>query len=239
MRMIGLLGGMSWESTREYYRIINEGIRDAKGGLHSAPLLLHSFDFAEIAALQHNGQWDALGNQMAQAAQGLERAGAGAIMICTNLMHKVSPHVQRAIAIPLLHIADAVAAAIKADGNRTVALLGTSYTMQEPFYRERIAQHGIETIVPEGSDAEGVSRIIYEELCQGKFLPDSRRYYLQVMDRLKVRGAQGVILGCTEIPQLIGPNDCDVALYDTTTLHAKSGLDWMLSHGVEPLRAAS
>lgn len=233
MKMIGLLGGMSWESTREYYRLLNEGVREAKGGLHSAPILLHSFDFAQIARLQHAGRWDVLADMLAGAAQGLERAGAGAIMICTNLMHKVAPQVQAAISIPLLHIADAVAASIKADGIDCVALLGARYTMLEPFYRDRLSTHGIRTMVPEAEDLEEISRVVYDELCQGQFLPESRRFYVEAIERLIVRGAKGVVLGCTEIPQLIAQKDVRIPIYDTTALHAEAGLAFVLSPALQ------
>jgi len=237
MQTIGLLGGMSWESTREYYRLLNEGVREVKGGLHSAPILMHSFDFAQIAQLQHAGRWDALADMLSMAAQGLERAGAGAIMICTNLMHKVAPQVQASINIPLLHIADAVAAAIKADGIDCVALLGARYTMLEPFYRDKLSTHGIRTIVPEAPDLEEISRVVYDELCQGRFLTESRRFYGQAIERLVARGARGVVLGCTEIPQLISPKDVRVPMYDTTALHAEAGLAFVLSPAPAPVAA--
>ncbi|MCI5048965.1 MAG: aspartate/glutamate racemase family protein [Rickettsiales bacterium] len=240
MKTIGLLGGMSWESTREYYRLFNEGVRDAKGGLHSAKLLMHSFDFAEIAQRQHAGEWDALADMLVNAAKGLEAAGADALMICTNLMHKFAPHIQKECDIPLIHIGDAVADAIKANGQSKVALLGAKFTMAEPFYKDRLAQQDIETIIPEGEDFDEISRIIYEELCQGEILDASRNSYLMIIAKLAEQGAEGIVLGCTEIPLLIQQDMCNVSLYDTTAIHVRAGLDFMLDGSAKnSLKAAS
>ena len=233
MKMIGLLGGMSWESTRTYYRLLNEGARARLGGLHSAKILMHSFDFAEIAAMQHAGQWDALGNTMGEAALSMEKGGAEAIIICTNLMHKLAPYVEKATTIPLLHIADAVAAEMKAGGQTTAALLGAGYTMEEPFYSERLAQHGLETIIPEGDDFKMVHESVYEELCQGKFTDDTRANYLEAIERLRGRGAECVILGCTEIPLLIQQEHTDLPLHDTTAIHAEAALRFMFDENAE------
>ncbi len=229
MKTIGLLGGMSWESTREYYRLLNEGVRAARGGLHSAPLLMHSFDFAEIASLQHAGQWQLLGDTLAHAAKHLQDGGADAILICTNLMHKLAPAVESRIAVPLLHITDATGEAMAKDGIRKVALLGAIYTMREDFYRVRIQErYGIEVITPPEDDMEAVSRIIYDELCQGTLNDASRQTYYEVIERLKKRGAEGIIMGCTEIPLLLSADDSPLPLYDTTWLHTEAALAFML-----------
>ncbi len=230
MKRIGMLGGMSWESTKEYYRLLNEGVRAEKGGLHSAPLLLHSFDFAEIARLQHEGRWDTLAGMLADAARHMEAAGAVAIIICTNLMHKVAPAVEASISVPLLHIADAVGAAITAQNIRKVALLGTIFTMQEPFYRARLEERfGIEVIIPAPQDAAEVNRSIYEELCRGVFTEETRARYLDIIARLQEDGAEGVIMGCTEIPILLEGVNAPIPLFDTTALHAQAALNVILS----------
>ncbi len=233
MHTIGLLGGMSWESTRTYYRLLNEGVRERLGGLHSAKLLMHSFDFAEIAAMQHAGEWDALGKKMGAAALSMETGGAEAIVICTNLMHKLAPYVEEATSIPLLHIADAVAAEMKAGGQKTAALLGAGYTMEEPFYANRLAQHGLDVVVPEGDDFKMVHNSVYEELCQGKFTDETRANYLATIERLRARGAECVILGCTEIPLLIQQEHTDLPLHDTTAIHANAALHWMFDETAE------
>ena len=228
MHTIGLLGGMSWESTREYYRMLNEGARDALGGLHSAKLLMHSFDFAEIAKLQHDDKWGDLEAMLTNAAKNMEAGGAEAIVICTNLMHKLASAIEKSINIPLLHIADAVAAAMKTNGQKTAGLLGAKFTMEEPFYANRLKQHGIKTIIPDDADRQIVHDAIYNELCQGKITNATRKQFLKIINRLKDQGAEGVILGCTEIPLLIKQQDTNVTLYDTTELHAQYILDWML-----------
>ena len=218
-KTIGLLGGMSWASTAEYYRILNQAANAQGGGLTSAKLLLHSFDFAEIAAMQHADQWDELANKLTAAAKSMEDDGAELILICTNLMHKLAPQVQAGISVPLVHIADAVAEAIKIDSNSKVALLGTCYTMEEPFYRERLNAAGIDVIIPEGQEFQDISDLIYSELCAGKFTPEARNRYLEVIETLKAQGAEGVVMGCTEIPILLDGVDAGVPLYDTTAIH--------------------
>lgn len=221
--IVGLIGGMSWESSAHYYRLINAQVRDTLGGLHSGRILLWSFDFAEIEALQHAGDWDTATRRMIDAAQRLQGAGATAIVICTNTMHRMADTVQAAIAIPLLHIADPTAEAIKAAGLQRVGLLGTAFTMEQDFYRGRLTQvHGLEVLVPEADDRAAVHRIIYDELVQGQVLPASRETYRAVMQRLVDHGAQGIILGCTEIMLLVGAQDATVPVFDTTTLHAQA-----------------
>ena len=226
MKTIGLLGGMSWESTVPYYRQINEAVKARLGGLHSAKIALYSVDFAEIERLQHCGDWDAAGTVLADAAQALERAGADFIVLCTNTMHKVAPAIEAAVTIPLLHIADPTAVAIRQSGLRRVALLGTRFTMEQDFYRGRLAgHHGIEVLVPEEADRELVHHVIYEELCLGRTEDASRKAYRDVMPRLVERGAQGIILGCTEISLLVGPQDASVPLFDTTAIHAAAAAE--------------
>jgi aspartate racemase len=229
MRTLGLLGGMSWESTIPYYRIINERVRDALGGLHSAKLVLHSVDFAEIEALQHAGDWDTAGTLLAEAARGLRMAGAEALVVCTNTMHLVAPAIEAAVDIPLLHIADATAQRIRSAGCTRVALLGTRFTMEQAFYRERIEAAGIAVLTPDPAQRERVHRVIYDELCLGRTLDASRDDYRAIMSDLVARGAQGVILGCTEIGLLVGEGDADVPLFDTTRIHAQYAADWALA----------
>lgn len=230
MKTIGLIGGMSWESTLPYYRLVNEATRDRLGGLHSARVVLVSVDFHEIEQLQHAGDWIAAGARLADAARALQSAGADFVVLCTNTMHKVAPAIEAAVGIPLLHIADATAAAIRADGLRRVGLLGTRFTMEQAFYRERLEQHhGIEVLVPDEADRETVHRVIYDELCAGKVLEPSRARYRRIIAALVARGAQAVILGCTEIGLLVGADDADVALYDTTRLHALAAVERALA----------
>lgn len=230
MKTIGLLGGMSWESTELYYRHINEGVRERLGGLHSAKIVLHSVDFAEIEKLQATGQWQHAGDVLAQAAQGLQQAGADVILICTNLMHKVAPQIEQAIEIPLLHIADAAGQAIKQQGLQTVGLLGTRYTMEEGFYRERLAEtFGLKVIIPEDEDRGEIHRVIFEELCRGELTAASRQRYLEIIESMRAQGAEGVILGCTEIPLLIRPEDTSLPLFNTAVLHAEAALNVALS----------
>lgn len=229
MRTLGLIGGMSWESTALYYKWINEGVRDTLGGLHSASLLIHSYDFETIKALQYAGQWDQAGAVLADTARRLERAGADAILICTNTMHKVAPQVESAIGVPLLHLADCTADAIVTAGLDRVALLGTRFTMEEDFYSERLKRRGLEVLVPDPAGIDEVNNVIYDELCQGIVLDASRDRYRQVIDRLVEAGAQGVILGCTEITMLIGPADVTVPTFDTTALHAEAAVRFALS----------
>lgn len=229
MKTLGLIGGMSWESTLPYYRIVNERVRERLGGLHSAKLVLHSVDFAEIEALQHAGDWGAAGAQMADAARGLRLAGAEAIVVCTNTMHLVAPAIEAAVDIPLLHIADATAQRIRAAGLTRVALLGTRFTMEQAFYRERIEAAGIAVLTPDAPQRECVHRVIYDELCLGRIVDASRDGYRAIMADLAVRGAQGVILGCTEIGLLVGEGDATVPLFDTARIHAEAAADWALA----------
>jgi aspartate racemase len=232
MRTLGLIGGMSWESTVPYYRIINQRVREALGGLHSAKLVLHSVDFAEIEALQHAGDWETAGTQLADAARGLRLAGADAIVVCTNTMHLVAPAIEAAVDIPLLHIADATAQRIRAAGLTRVALLGTRFTMEQAFYRERIEAAGIDVLTPDAAQRECVHRVIYDELCLGRIVDASRDDYRAIIAALIARGAQGVILGCTEIGLLVAEGDATVSLFDTARIHAETAADWAL--GVRP-----
>jgi len=226
VKTIGLIGGMSWESTALYYQLLNEGVRDRLGGLHSAKILLHSVDFAEIEQIQVQGLWQQAGEQLAAAARELQRSGAEMVLICTNLMHKVAPIVEAAIGVPLLHIADATGIAIQRLEIKKVGLLGTRYTMEETFYRQRIFDRfGIEVLIPEKDERELVHRIIFAELCCGNFVAESRDSYLQVIDNLRARGAEGVILGCTEIPLLVKAEHTDLPLFDTAALHVEMALE--------------
>lgn len=223
MKTLGLLGGMSWESTLPYYRLINETVRERLGGLHSARLLLYSVDFAEVERLQHAGDWDAAGRLLGQAARCLRDGGAQLLVICTNTMHKVADAVEAASGLPLLHIADPTGAAIRAAGLSRIGLLGTRFTMEQEFYRQRlIERHGLDVIVPDAAGRDLVHRVIYEELCLGRIRDESRQAYREVIAGLVARGAQGVILGCTEIGLLIGSGDVEIPLFDTTALHARA-----------------
>lgn len=224
MKTIGMLGGMSWESTLSYYRALNQGVKEALGGLHSAKILLNSVDFAEIEILQHEGRWDETAALLAEAARALENAGADFLMICTNTMHKVAPQIQAKIEIPILHIADATANVLLQDGVKRVGLLGTRFTMEQAFYRERIEAQGIEVLVPDQNARDSVHRVIYEELCLGKINSDSKACFLNIVDALAANGAEAVILGCTEIALLIQQADTSVRLYDTTAIHAEQGV---------------
>ena len=221
MKTIGLLGGMSWESTVPYYQIINEAVKAALGGLHSARILLYSVDFAEIEACQATGDWDRSAAILGEAAQNLERVGADLLDICTNTMHKVAPQIQSQIRIPLVHIAEATADALHREGISRVALLGTKYTMTQDFYKDKLIASGIDVLIPEEDDIAFVNRVIYDELCLGVISEDSRRGYLAVIDKLAARGAQGVILGCTEIGLLIRQSDTALPVFDTTRIHAE------------------
>ncbi|MPS26227.1 aspartate/glutamate racemase family protein [Pigmentiphaga sp.] len=230
MKTLGLIGGMSWESTIPYYRQINEAVKQRLGGLHSARLVLYSVDFHEIEQLQHAGQWERAGAVLADAAQRLERAGAAGIVLCTNTMHKVAAQIEQAVAIPLLHIADPTAQALGAEGYATVGLLGTRFTMEQDFYRARLEKrHGLTVLVPDEADRATVHRIIYEELCLGRILDASRAAYLSIIRRLRDNGAQAIILGCTEISLLVEPGHVDAPLFDTTRLHALHAAEWALS----------
>lgn len=224
MLRIGMLGGMSWESTAQYYRIANELVRDRLGGLHSARILLDSVDFADIEAMQSEARWDDAGRALAARAAALELAGADLLLICTNTMHKVYDAVDSAVTIPVLHLADATAAAVKRAGVGTVALLGTAFTMEQPFYRERVAAAGIEVLVPGADDRAVVHRVIYEELVRGIVRDESREALRGVIWTLAGAGARGVILGCTELELLIGPDDVDVAVFPTTRIHVEEAL---------------
>ena len=228
MRTLGLLGGMSWESTVSYYRILNERVRDRVGGLHSAPLVLHSVDFAVIEALQRADDWDAAAAVLASAAEGLRAAGAEALVLCTNTMHLVAPQLEATAGMPLLHIADATAVRIRAAGLHRVALLGTRFTMERDFYRRRLEDAGIEVLVPGARERETVHRVIYDELCLGQIRADSREAYCGIVQTMVGQGAQGVILGCTEIGLLLGEGDAPVPLFDTARIHAEAAVDWAL-----------
>lgn len=230
MKTIGLLGGMSWESTILYYQWLNEGVRERLGGLHSAKILMHSFDFSEIEQYQVKGQWQAAGECLAAAAVSLEAAGAEMILICTNLMHKVAFLVSEGIHVPLLHIADAAGRAISRQGVATVGLLGARYTMEEDFYRQCLHDgFGVAVLIPEKEEREYIHRVIFEQLCRGQFTDAARTEYLAIIDRLQARGAQGVVLGCTEIPLLVRQSDTDLPLFNTTALHVEGALEWAFS----------
>lgn len=220
MKTIGLIGGMSWESTVTYYQIVNEVVKEKLGGLHSAKVLLYSVNFAEIEAYQANGQWDESAEVLAQAAENLEKAGADFVLICTNTMHKVAPQVQSRIHIPLIHIAEATADALKENNISKVGLLGTKYTMTQEFYKNKLIEAGIDVLIPEGNDINVVNDIIYNELCLGNVKAASKKEYLRIIENLKQRGAQGVILGCTEIGLLIQQQDTELPVFDTTQIHA-------------------
>ena len=216
---------MSWESSAEYYRLLNETIRARFGGLHSAPCMLLSVDFEEIASLQRAGDWDALGARMVECARALECGGAELLLICTNTMHKMAEEVQAAVGIPLVHIADATAARVHAAGLKRVGLLGTLYTMEQEFYRERLARdYGLDVLIPEEADRQSVHQVIFSELCLGQTLDASRHMYREIIQRLVDRGAEGIILGCTEIMLLVGPDDSPVPLFDTTAIHVQAAL---------------
>ena len=223
MKTIGLLGGMSWESTIPYYRLINEGVKQRLGGLHSAQILLHSVDFHEIELCQSRGEWDKAGDILAQA-------GAEGIVLCTNTMHKVAEAIEAACDVPFLHIADATGRAITAKDQRRVALLGTRYTMEQDFYRGRLQQQfAIDTLIPEAEDRERINQIIFDELCLGTFSADSRDYYLQVIELLAEQGAEGVIFGCTEIGLLVPEESSPLPVFDTAAIHAADAVEFMLS----------
>lgn len=229
MKTIGLIGGMSWESTIPYYRQINETIKQRLGGLHSAKIALYSVDFQEVEALQHAGQWEQAGLLLADVAQRLEAAGAEGLVLCTNTMHKVASAIENATRIPLLHIADPTAEAIKRAGVSTVGLLGTRFTMEQDFYRARLEdKHGLTVLTPNTQDRDTVHRIIYDELCLGRIDADSRAAYIEIIKRLVENGAEAVILGCTEISLLIEPQHVNIPLFDTTQLHAVHAAEWML-----------
>lgn len=229
MKTIGLIGGMSWESTLAYYRLINEAVKHQLGGLHSAKILLYSVDFHDIEQLQHAGQWDEAAACLADIAQRLEQAGADGLVLCTNTMHCVADVIENAVSIPLIHIADATAVPIKRSGIATVGLLGTRFTMAESFYRGRLeSSHRLRVLVPEEADRQTVHRVIYDELCLGKAEPASLEAYRAIVERLVEKGAEGIIFGCTEIGLLLSADDSPVPVFDTTALHAKAAVDWAL-----------
>jgi aspartate racemase len=228
MKTIGLIGGMSWESTVPYYRLINEAVKERLGGLHSARIVLYSVDFHEIELLQRTGDWETAGQALAEAARRLEAAGADVLLICANTMHKVAAAVEQAVAIPLLHVVDATARTIRAAGVRKVGLLGTRFTMEQAFYTDRLHEHGLQVITPNQHDRDFVHRSIYEELCVGKFLDTSREEYRRVIADLAQQGAEAVILGCTEIALLVKPEDAALPLFDTTRIHALAAVDHAL-----------
>ena len=230
MKTIGLIGGMSWESSAQYYRIINQGVRTRLGGVHSAKSVMVSVDFGEIERLQHDGRWTDLTTDMIEAAGQVERGGADFCLICTNTMHRMADQVEAAVSIPLLHIADPTAERITADGHARVGLLGTAFTMEQAFYKGRLTdRHRLEVLTPDQGDRATVHRIIYEELVAGRVLDASREEYCGVIARLVDRGAEAIILGCTEIMLLVGPDDSAVPLYDTTALHAEAAIEWAIA----------
>ena len=229
-RTLGIIGGMSWESTESYYRLINEGIKAELGNLHSADFLIHSVDFAPIGELQAQGAWDEMGAILANSGKRLQAAGAQGLLIATNTMHKVIDDVQAATNLPIIHIADATAKAIQAQGLTKIALLGTQFTMTQDFYKQRLIDTGLQVLIPENDARAEVHRIIYDELCQGQFLDSSRHYYSQVIKDLANKGAEGVILGCTEIGLLIQQADSPIAVFDTTAIHAAAAVDFLLSY---------
>jgi aspartate racemase len=224
MKTIGLIGGMSWESTVTYYQLLNEGVKDALGGLHSAKVLLYSVDFFEIESLMSRGDWDKAADLLGGVAARLENAGADMILICTNTLHKVAPQVQSRIRVPLVHIAVAAAEALTAQGISRVGLLGTKYTMMQTFYRDKLVERGIEVLIPEEDDIDLVNRVIFDELCLGIVKEESRADYLRVIAALQQRGAQGILLGCTELGLIVAREDVSLPLFDTTEIHAKKAL---------------
>ena len=229
MRTLGLLGGLSWESTLVYYRELNRGVARRLGGLHSASLRLHSLDFAPVAAMQHEGRWDAAADLLASAAGGLRDAGAEGVLIASNTMHRVAPAVQRACGLPLLHIGDAIGAAVRAAGLTRIGLLGTRFTMEQDFLREHLQrQHGVEMRVPGEADRATLQHLIYEELCRGTVRDASRQASLAIIDRLAADGAQGIVLGCTELGLLLDPAALPLPGFDSTLLHVQQAVDWML-----------
>ena len=229
MKTIGLIGGMSWESSLEYYRIINETVKERLGGFHSAECLMYSFDFQVVEKLQHEGNWEGLTELMVQAAQRIKTAGAEFIVICTNTMHKMADRVQESVNIPLLHIVDVTAESIKSDGKQTVGLLGTRFTMEQDFYRDRLRKkHGLNVLIPDERERQIIHDILYDELCLGEIKKVSKEKFRSIIENLSSRGAEGVILGCTEIPLLVEQKDYEIPLFDTTELHAKAAVEYAL-----------
>ena len=229
MKTVGLLGGMSWESTVGYYRAINEGVKHKLGGLHSAQIAMVSVDFGPIEKLQHQGDWEGTALILAEAAKSIEAAGADFLLICTNTMHKVAPQIEQAISIPILHIADATAERLIGDGIKTVGLLGTAFTMEQDFYKGRLEdKYGLKVITPNTDDRKIVHNVIYNELCLGKIELTSKHEYLRIMSELSLNGAEAIILGCTEISMLVKQSDTNVPLYDTTEIHAKKAVEELI-----------
>jgi aspartate racemase len=230
MKTIGLIGGMSWESSAQYYRLINEGVKQRLGGLHSAKVILYSVDFQEIEKLQYSNAWNEAGEMLARAAQGVEKAGADFVLLCTNTMHRVADMIETTINIPLLHIADSAGESIVKYGFKTVGLLGTIFTMEGDFYKDRLHnKYGLEVLVPSKEERIEINRIIYEELCLGKIELNSRQYYLNSINQLIARGAECIVLGCTEIMMLLNEEDSLIPMFDTTSLHADSAIEMALS----------
>lgn len=228
MKTIGLIGGMSWESTSLYYQIINEYIQHKKGGLYSAKCILYSVNFEEISSLQKTGQWQKCGEILGNIGKNLETAGADFIIICTNTMHKVVPDIQKYINIPIIHIAEATYNRIKEAGIKNIGLLGTKYTMKEDFYKNILIDKGLNVIIPEDDEVEFINNVIFNELCKGDIKAESKRKFLEIVDRLKLKGAEGVILGCTEIVMLISQKDIDIKVFDTTQIHAETAAELSL-----------
>jgi aspartate racemase len=228
MRMIGLLGGMSWESTVTYYQELNRGVRKRRGGLHSASCLLSSVDFAEVEGMQERGEWVKAGEYLARYARSLEQGGAECVVLCTNTMHRVYDAIRDSVSIPVLHIADGTARPLERAGFRTVGLLGTRYTMEQDFYKSRLTERGFDVLIPDEDERETVHQIIYTELCLGKVLDHSRDAYLEIVGSLAARGAEAVILGCTEIGLILNKANCPLPVFDTTLLHVEAALDWAL-----------
>ena len=229
MKTIGLIGGMSWESSLEYYRILNQAVKEKLGGFHSAECVMYSVDFDEIEKLQHKGKWDELTDIMIDAAQRVEKAGADFVLICTNTMHKMAPEVESRISVPLLHIADVTAEQIKIKGQKKVGLLGTRFTMEQEFYKGRLMKkHGIEVIIPDEEQRKIIHNILYKELVQGEISRESKNKFKVIITSLESRGAEGIILGCTEIPLLVKQEDYDILLYDTTDIHARAAVELAL-----------
>jgi aspartate racemase len=230
MKTMGLLGGMSWESSLEYYRIINQLVKKRLGGLHSAKCLMYSVDFHEIETLQHQGLWDEAGRLLGEAAKAIEKGGAEFLLICTNTMHRVAPVIQQRISMPLLHIADPTAKSVLSQGIRKIGLLGTRFTMQEDFYKGKLMHdHGLEVLTPADADMDMIHQVIFEELCLGLIKDISRKKFIAVIKRLEAAGAEGVILGCTEIGLLVKDQDCSMPLFDTTVIHAQAAVEYALT----------
>jgi aspartate racemase len=229
MKTVGLLGGMSWESSAGYYRAVNEGVKASLGGLHSAKIAMYSVDFDPIEKLQHNGDWEGTAKILSEAAINVQNAGADFLLICTNTMHKVAPQIEKAIDIPLLHIADATAEVLVKNGIKTVGLLGTAFTMEQDFYKGRLnANYGLTVLVPNESDRKIVHNVIYKELCLGNSVPASKIEYLRIIESLANHGAEAVILGCTEIGMLVEQTDTEITLLDTTYIHAQKAVEWAI-----------